>query len=348
MLKMPVLAACLASPILLHSAPSFAQEVPDDDVPAHPAHKEYPWAAGVGEETRKAATELFLEARRLYQDSLFAPAAEKYRAGLALCKCHHPAAHYNLMLSLVNLDRPIEMYDNLVASMENGLERLSKERYEQAKNFKVLLEKQLVAIDMRCDVPGAKVTFDGRTVLTGPGQYRGMERPGMHTVLALKEGMHPNQVIRQMNGGQRIALNLELKTEEELTVYERRWPAWKPWAVVGAGAVVALASGALHYAAFKSSRASDSLVVACGGCGPRLDIVRDGERSATMEKVAIGGYAAGGAAMVTGVVLAYLNRAKSRVRHYDVDAPPAHDAPSIVVAPIPNPSLSGVAAHVYF
>lgn len=341
MLKIHVLATCLASPLFLHSAPSFAQKAPDEDVPAH---KDLPWAVGVGEETRKAATELFLEARRLYQDSLFAPAADKYRAGLALCKCHHPAAHYNLMLSLVNLDRPIEMYDNLMASMENGLERLSRERYEQAKNFKVLLEKQLVAIDLRCDVPGAKVTFDGRTVLTGPGQYRSMERPGMHTVLALKDGMHPNQVIRQMDGGQEIALNLELKTEEELTVYERRWPSWKPWAVMGVGAAVALAGGVLHYAAFEAGRAADKSIGACSGCGPRDDFTQRHDHAMAQRNAAIVGYSVGGAAMAAGAVLAYLNRARSHLEPYNVDVEPTAAA----AAPVLDSHSLGLLASCKF
>ena len=320
--------------LFLFGAPSEAQTAPvDDDLVAH---KEYPWAKGVSEEARKESTRLFFEARRHYHDSLFALAADKYRAALAACNCHHPAAHYNLVLSLVNLDRPVEMYENLIAAMENGLERLSKERFEQAKNFKVLLEKQLVAIDLRCDVPGAKVTIDGRQVLTPPGRYRGMERPGVHTVLAFKHGMVTNQVFRQMDGGQKIALSMDLKTEEELTVYERRWAAWKPWTLLGAGAAVALAGGGLHYAAIKQTQAADRGVVDCSGCGPRRDLTHERLNAATMEKVAIVGYSVGGAAIATGAVLAFLNRAKTHMRPYEVDVAPAppEQQPKLGIVPL--------------
>jgi hypothetical protein len=336
------LAALSTVSFFLAAAPSLAQSrVPDDELGDG---QDYPFAVGVPEEARKQSTDLFFEGRKLYRESLFALAAEKYRAALAACSCHHPAAHYNLVLSLVNLDRPVEMYENLIASMDNGLELLSKERFEQAKNFKVLLEKQLVAVDLRCDVPGAKVTLDGRTVLNGPGRYRGMERPGLHTVLAVKEGTYPNQVIRQMDGGQKVALNLELRTEEELTVYERRWPAWKPWAVLGAGAVVALAGGGLQYAAYKTGREADNSLRPCANCSPRHDVTLQHDRATALRSLAIVGYSAGGAAIATGAVLAYLNRAKSHRAPYDVDVKP--DA-VVVVPALDNDSL-GLLANCRF
>jgi hypothetical protein len=321
--------SALSAALLLVSAPSAAQKVSEDELDAP---QEKPWSKGVPLEARAAASELFQEGRKLYRESLFVLAAEKYRAALARCDCHHPAIHYNLMLSLVNLDRPIEMYENLMASMENGLAILSKERFEQAKNFQVLLEKQLVALDVRCDVPGAKVTFDGRPLLESPGRFNGMVRPGLHTILAAKDGMVPNQVLRQLDGGQKVALNLELRSEEELTEYRRRWPAWKPWAAVGAGAAVAIASGVLQFAAVQKTRAADRSVVTCSGCNPRSYLTRERLNAASMEKVAIVGYSAGGAAVAAGAILAYLNRARTHVRQYEVDTPPAPDA-TIGVAP---------------
>ncbi len=334
----------LSAALLLVAAPSVAQRVPDDgvDIP-----QEKPWSKGVPLEARAAASDLFQEGRKLYRESLFVLAADQYRAALARCNCHHPAIHYNLMLSLVNLDRPIEMYENLIASMDNGLSILSKERFEQAKNFKVLLEKQLVQLHLRCDVPGAQVTFDGRPLLTPPGEFRGMVRPGMHTILATKDGLVTNEVIRQLDGGQKVALTLDLRTEEELTEYRRLWPTWKPWALVGAGAAIALAGGGLQYAAVKKARAADSSVVACSGCGPRPDLVEASGRAATMEKIAIAGYAAGGAALATGAILAYVNRAKAQVRHYDVDTPAAQE-PRVAVAPVLDPHSPGVMAQAQF
>jgi hypothetical protein len=336
-------ASALPIVLLLLSATSAAQKMPDDDVDVP---QEKPWSKGVPLEARTAASELFQEGRKLYRESLFVLAAEKYRAALARCNCHHPAIHYNLMLSLVNLDRPIEMYENLMASMENGLAILSKERFEQAKNFKVLLEKQLVALDVRCDVPGAKVTFDGRPLLESPGRFNGMVRPGLHTILAAKDGMVPNQVLRQLDGGQKVALNLELKSEEELTVYERRWPAWKPWAVVGAGSAVALVGAGLYYVGRTKATSSDDPMRSQCPEGCRLPPLgqeqqrADGER---LQKLALGAFALGGAAILTGAVLGYLNRPQTTLRRYEPDVSTAA-VPAVSIAPLLDKDARGVVA----
>ncbi len=260
------------------------------------------WPSGGPRQTRAAVQSLVTEGNDLLNQSIFVAAADKYRE--ALKRCNHPALHYNLALALMNLDQPVEMYEHLVAATRFGADPIEKDRFLQARNYVTLLEKQLVHLKVRCGVEGAQVTLDGRSLFAAPGEFDGRVRPGLHSIIATKEGLHPNEVQRQLDGGQAVALSLELKPVEELTEYRRRWPAWKPWTLAGAGALVAAAGGGLDYFGQKKVRDFDARVLACNGCnaGPARD------QGLRMQRVAVGAFAVGGAALAAGVVLAILNR----------------------------------------
>lgn len=299
------------------------------------------WPSGGPKETRAAVQALVNEGNALLNQSIFVSAAGKYRE--ALERCNHPALHYNLALALMNLDQPVEMYEHLTAAVRWGPEPIEKERYTQARNYATLLEKQLVRLRVRCDVPGAQVTFDGRPLMDSPGEFDGMVRPGFHSISASKDGLVTNEVRRQLDGGQAVALSLELKTEEELTEYHRRWAAWTPWAVVGAGALTAAGGGALQYFGQKKVRDFDARVLACSGCegGPGR------EQGLRMQRIAAGAYAVGGAALVAGTVLAILNRARPTLRPYEVNRP-SEPRLAVGLAPVLGARTAGAVAQVDF
>ena len=88
-----------------------------------------------------------------------------------------------------------------------------------------------------------------------------------------------------------------------------RWSTWVPWTVVGGG-VVAAAVGGLFEARAVSNRDTYSAAIAgCGstGCDPnyRLDLK---DRALLENRTAIGLFVAGGAAVITGGAMLYLNR----------------------------------------
>ncbi|HEY0193630.1 MAG TPA: hypothetical protein VGC42_21080, partial [Kofleriaceae bacterium] len=70
-----------------------------------------PWVAGVTPSEQQAALAAFREGNQQLNDGLFVNAVNKYRE--ALKHWNHPAIHYNLSLALLNLDQPIEVYDEL-------------------------------------------------------------------------------------------------------------------------------------------------------------------------------------------------------------------------------------------
>jgi len=289
-----------------------------------PAADQCFWPSGGPAESREAVQALVSEGNSLLNQSLFVPAAAKYRE--ALKQCNHPALHYNLALALMNLDQPVEMYAHLQAAIQWGPEPIEKERFVQARNYATLLEQQLVNLRVRCEVPGAQVTFDGQPLLSPPGEFAGMVRPGFHSITASREGLFTNEVRRTLVAGQAVALDLELKSEGELTEYRRRWAPWKPWALMAGGAVLGLAGGGLQYFGMNKVRDFDARVAACGlGCdmGPGRD------QGVRMQQLAVGAYAVGGAALVTGVILAILNREKLYVRPYEVDRPAQSSPPNL-------------------
>jgi len=264
------------------------------------------WAKGVSPADQQKALALFKDGNALLKDSVFVQAAAKYRE--ALSHWDHPAIHYNLVLALLNLDQPIEVQQHLVAAMKYGPEPLDKEKYEQAKAHKIVIEAKLARVQITCEEPGAQVKMDGRPLFMAPGKYEAFVRPGPHTIVATKEGFLTNEVSRALPAGETVNLDLKLMTAADLTEYRRKWSVWMPWTVVGAGALVAVVGGGLHYGGAEKVREFDAGVESCGGCVPSEDLSDARRTGGTMQKVAVTSYAAGGAALITGAVLVYMNR----------------------------------------
>ncbi|WP_225410211.1 PEGA domain-containing protein [Stigmatella hybrida] len=281
--------------LLCWAAPVFAQ-----------GGAERPWAQGVSPDKQKTALELFRAGNALLKESIFVQAAEKYRQALALWD--HPAIHYNMALALLNLDQPIEVHEHLEAAMRYGAAPLDAEKFENARAYKTLVEKQLSRVILTCDSPGATVTMDGRVLFVAPGRYEGLVRPGPHTLRVSLEGHPTTDMSRTLLPGETTPLALKLYTAEELTRYRRHWSAWKPWALMGAGVAVALGGGALHMQSRDSYRDFDTQVSACGGCVPPQGVTDLRIRGDNFQRAALGTYALGGAAVITGAVLAYINR----------------------------------------
>ncbi len=149
-----------------------------------------PWATGVSADRQQVALRLFREGNVNHNDGLFGKATELYRE--ALKSWDHPAIHYNLALSLMNLDHPIEVEQSLTKAVRFGPAPLEKDKFEHAKEYLLLVEKQLANIEVSCDKPDAKVSVDGKEVFTvkagEPNIYKARVKIGKHTFVAEKPG----------------------------------------------------------------------------------------------------------------------------------------------------------------
>ncbi len=324
-------------------------------VPAvEPPQEENVWSHGVPEAERRAAEALFLEGNKLLRESLTLLAVSKYRE--ALTHWNHPNIHFNLAIALMSMDQPVETYEHLQQATQYGAKPLAEERFHHARNYLVLLEKQLARVQVRCDVPEGYVELDGHQLFATPGEWNGLVRAGRHTLVARRDGYVTNQSVRVFDGGKTLSIALELKTIDELTVTTRRWSAWKPWAVVGGGAAVLAAGAALVAGGNQKVKDYDRDAARCTPSNrctvaqveALVQVRKDGEK---LQKLGAAGYAAGGAVLATGAVLVFLNRGQSQVRTYDsgetVAAPPA-GAPTVELSPLVTPDAPGLALRVRF
>jgi tetratricopeptide (TPR) repeat protein len=261
------------------------------------------WTQGVSEEGQNTARALFYEGNTALTEATFAAASEKYVT--ALRHWNHPAIHYNLALALMKLKQLIEAYEHLTSAMQYGPEPLGKDKFENALRYKELLDAQLVRLTISCDEPGARVTLDGQMLFEGPGKYQGMVRPGTHSIVAVKEGYLTSDKSRALMPGEKATVTLK----PYLLVYTRRWPAWMPWAVMGSGVAMAAGGGLLHQQTSKDYGVFDAGILQCGGCDPKPGgLAAARARGDNLQRAAFGAYGLGGAALITGAVLLYLNQ----------------------------------------
>ncbi|MFP2926864.1 hypothetical protein ACLESO_17025 [Pyxidicoccus sp. 3LG] len=351
----PVMTEPAEAPTALEAAPAAVEQAPATvatPAPTAPPEEkpssvvlsgdERPWARGISQQKQQVAIDLFRSANALLKESIFAKAAEQYRE--ALTHWDHPAIHYNLALALLNLDQPIEVHEHLEAAMRFGAAPLDTEKLESARAYKTLVEKQLARLEITCETPGASVMMDGRQLFVGPGRFEGWVRAGPHTLVATGEGFLTQDQSRTLSPGERASLDLKLFTSEDLIEYRRKWSAWKPWTVVGSGVAIAAGGILMHSMARKDYTSFDTAIASCGGCVPEPAVARQRSRGDTLQTGAVAAYAVGGAAVVTGAVLVYLNR----LQPHQIDQPSATPKVTASVTPYLGAGGGGASATLRF
>lgn len=342
-------AALVAAAFLAGTGPaSFAQTPPQPPPPSTPSPSgdEKPWQKGVSPEDQKIANGLFKEGNALLRDSFFVKAVEKYRE--AVSHWDHPAIHYNLAVALINLDQPIEVYTSLEKAMQYGTLALDQEKLDLGERYKKLVEAQLVWVTVSCTEPDARVTIDGKEALICPGSEEKLMRAGEHSFTATKPGFETTAETRTFAGGTKETVALRLWRPEDLTGYERRFPAWLPWTVTGAGVLLAGIGGVLHSAAISDYDEFDAWAQQCEeetqmGCPltPEARSLRDG--GDTKQSVAGVMYVAGGVAVAAGLTLVLLNRP----RPFRIDRE-SSEPTGVTVVPVVSSDGAGISAAFRF
>jgi len=286
-------------------------------------------------------------------NGLFLQAVDRYYE--ALVHWDHPAIHYNLALALINLDRPLEVYDHLNKAMAFGPQPIDLDKYNHAKEYLRLVEGQLGDIEVSCNEPGARVAVDGKAVFTASGVYTAKVRIGIHSFLADKPGYIARSVSTFVGPGTAVRTELLLYTTQELTRYRRKWNrAWLPYGVIGAGALVGLVGGGVELWASSSFKNYDAAVARCsqgnttpngnGGCDASASNISRLRNSGNLKQTAgFVAYGVGGAAIAVGVVLAYVNRRE--VYQISVDELTENQ---VSVTPMVAPGIAGALIQARF
>lgn len=274
---------------------------------------ERPWAAGVPAERQAEARRRYDEGNLLFEQEKYAQALTIYRRAVELWD--HPAIRYNMAVALIHLDQPLAAYQNLASALRFGAEPLQADVYTQAITYRKLLLGQLARLKIECKEPGVEVSLDGERVFIGPGEEERVLTPGTHQIVAAKPAYITLTRAVTLGAGGAVDEVLEPMPMPVLEPQrtERRWSTWKPWTVLGASAAVALAGIPLQLAANGSMDDYEKQVAtACpAGCARNAvpAAARDAESRAHLENgLAIGLFAAGGAAVAAGVVMVLLNQ----------------------------------------
>lgn len=311
-----------------------------------------PWTAGVSSEAREQARMLFKKGNKLIQDQFFKQAAEHYLE--ALDHWDHPAIHFNRSLALTNLDQPLELYHSLKKALEHGVPPLlEKANFKRAENYLNIVSKQIGHIVVVCKQQGVRVIMDGKPLFTGPGIHKGITLAGDHTIRATKDGYLPDEKVVVLSAGEHEQIQLRLFTEDEITVAVRRMPSWIPWATLGGGALLLSLGGVMHNMSDNGfnrfDTEFDALCVDLRGCmeeglSPELSGTLDGSR--LQQNIGRISYVLGGAALVTGVALVFINRPKRVRREIPDDGDAGINA--MTITPMVDRASAGVSARIRF
>jgi len=318
---------------------------PEPEAVGEPQRGERPWAKGVSPEQQLNALSHFREGNALLKESLFRHAVEKYEE--ALREWDHPGIHYNLALALLSLDQPLEVHDHLERALKFGPAPLDADKFEHAKSYLTLIEKQLAPVDVRCEVPGAAVSMDGKTLFEAPGEYKALIRPGPHTVTAAKRGFPTTERTRVLLPGQPSEFNLRIYAEGELIGYRRNWPTWKPVTVTVAGGALLIAGVVMTLEARSQFNTfDDRLKGQCAsGCVPSSDVAGYKDRGELLQTMSWIAYGLGAVAAAGGAYLLYLNR---EIPYRIEPADERGKGPGITVAPFATSQAAGFVGAARF
>jgi tetratricopeptide (TPR) repeat protein len=328
-----VFAGLTAAPTRLHAQPA--------DAPNIAGNENMPWNKRVPENTRAAAREAFMEGNRLFKIPLFSRAVEKYSE--ALDKWKHPAFYFNLAIAQINLGQWLEARENLERAMKYGPDPLQEDRFEEARKQLVEVERHLGRIRVSCPTPGAEVTLDAVTLFAGPDHREVWVTARAHEITAKKPEYGTQARRVTVAPGAQEAVDLSLRK----LVEDRPWATWKPWAVVGAGVGIAGAAGVVHGLSAHDFSTFDAgfATLSCAQLGctqQQIDphLSSQLSRARLEQKIAVGGYVAGGAMIAAGAVLLYLNRPHLMERE---DSNPSR---GVAVVPVVSSELLGVVVTV--
>jgi hypothetical protein len=315
-------------------AASPAEKVAPDGQPNRP---DRPWATGVPDEAQKWALVLFEEGNKLFENSEHAAALAKYRQALSVWD--HPAIRYNAAVALINLDQPLAANENLDLALRYGDAPFNPDTYQQALTYRKLLRGQIAELKVTCVEAGADVALDGTTLFVGPGEAFRWVTPGPHQLVARKAGFLTESRSLSLLPGKPAVETLALQEIGSLPSRTlRRWPTWKPWAVVGAGALLAVAGLPVLLEARSNLIAYDNQIT--DGCsnGCTADKVPPAavdlrNRARTENVVAVSLFAVGGAIVASGVALVILNQPQNA---------PADEKSHTAVAPLLGRNVLGL------
>ena len=267
-----------------------------------------PWFRQASAEAMRRAQALFAQAYEKHQQLLRGDALALYEQALTLWD--NPDIQWNLALVLEDLGHYLRAHEQLESALRWGT-ALDPERLREVRDrMRTLQTQRLARIEASREEPAAVITLDGAPWLPHAGRRSTLVLPGEHYLAAIKPGYIPVTRSVVVKAGQQARVALPM--DEDRLLETRRWTAWKPWAVIGAGVAVAVAGAALEWSAFADQDDFEAKVARCvgdagdGSCDASQ--FTDPQTIKLKNRLAIGMIAASGTTVAVGLALAWLNR----------------------------------------
>ncbi len=271
-----------------------------------------PWAQGVPVPTQDKANALFAEGNDLFGRQAHAPALEKYRAAIALWD--HPLIRFNLAVTLIRLDRPLEAADELERALRYGETPFKKELYSQALDYQALLKGRVGYVEATCEQAGASVLLDGKPWFSCPGTQKMRVMAGEHALVGeLSNYLTSSQRII-VGGGTTVTEEVKLVPLESAVILKYPYRRWIPYTITVTGLAVGLGGlgvwllGRGQMTDFESAFARDCPM----GCMKDLSdrpLLRDVRDSAELKgTIGITMMVTGSAVVIGGIVMTIMNR----------------------------------------
>lgn len=273
-----------------------------------------PWAEGVPEATQDKAIAIFEEGNQFFAQQAHAPALEKYRAAVEIWD--HPLIRFNLAVTLIRLDRPLEAADELDKALRYGEAPFKKELYQQALDYQALLKGRVGYIEASCDQAGASVLLDGKPWFTCPGTQKVRVMAGLHAV----GGEAPSYLMPTrrivVTGGETSREKLSFVPLDRAVALKYPYRRWIPYTVTAGGLALGLSGVAVWFAGrqqmkqFERDFANDPDCAM--GCDKDLAnkpaLRKERDHAELKGTIGISLMVAGGAVTVGGLVMVILNR----------------------------------------
>ncbi len=268
-----------------------------------------PWVAGVSEQQKARAHERLDAGNALFLDHKYAAALLEYQQAVAAWD--HPAIRFNIVRCLIQLDKPVEAFDNLTLALKYGAAPLEQGVFAEATTYQKLLANQIGELEVTCSQHGVAVSLDGRSLLTCPGTKQTRVVPGEHQLLGTKAQFVTTTIEVVVLGGKQQRQTIELVPVARTAKITRRWGQWLPWTVFGGGLALTGLGALIELKASSDFAAFDRMIQrdCAKGCTAVDYGTRDTAR--TENRIGVGFLTAGAVAVAAGGVMLYLNRART-------------------------------------
>jgi hypothetical protein len=293
-----------------------------------PKEAETPWSKGVPAAAQQRALQLFHEGNVFFEQSKYTEAVAKYE--VALASWDHPNIRFNIAICLINMRQLLVAWDHLQQALRFGDAPLGKRLHAEALTYVAVLESSLAELTVTSTQPDVHIVVDGAQVLASAGVHKMKLLPGRHQLVATRPGYVTDSRALDLPPGKQVNESISLapevvKVQQVKVNYDRRWRWWVPWAVAGSSVVLGVTGGAFYASARSEIKQYDAdLAKLCPlGCSDAVipSSLKSHETSARRKSgVAIGLWTGAGAFLITGGVMAVLNRPRKLEEHTVVPA----------------------------